>query len=686
LPLRPDGEGDWGCGGEEGIKKTFMKTMYSLIDILWKHFLQPFEKSFFETAASILATAIVLFFTLVLIPIQQFVNRYSPSLLSYFKRDRLTILLMVVLLSSFFYHIVLLFTSPIYLHAYISAFLLAFSFLLITAMIFRVIKMMNPSEYLFPKIQEDCNNILKEVKPEELQNPIDKLSQLKDQMNQELIAGEGVDPNEKKWAVSDAVVRQLIEKMLPLKSIIMNLITTADYELFAKAIQTFKEISISYFVARKEFKTSQDTFLIYLTETLNDLVKAAEGSSNVYYTRSIFSAIKEIALSTLSVVVIGSQNGYNCLATSLVGILKERAMIGVIKRDMDRAFDSTFNYGDVGCAQASEGFGHSAAEIAEGLKEIALYCHVAKDNVTLVPIRKALATIFYNLLCYRKLYGNYDSPYRKMIEIYEAMSNIPADAGTALSIGDPLFAYEADLLRDRGLSSLAMAGLFAPANDDIVYYNLDVVKDVVDFMIKHHDKDHVKGTMFTNMLYQSSLWLLAFIDQEITLEMIFSKEIILPSDKNLSKAKKILIDLAQYMVNAYFDASEKKKKHVFSHDLQSPALSLVYLLIHLNKKHNLGLNSDIDNLLFEMITRITSSKESIDETEYESFLLLSSFLELSGYDSIAEQIRCQADRLKEDRGRSIDRLYFVNHIKRPIVTFDSNLFSQFDKETFGNFV
>ena len=142
------------------MKWPFMKTMYSLIDILWKHFLQPFEKSFFETAASILATAIVLFFTLVLIPIQQFVNRYSPSLLSYFKRDRLTILLMVVLLGSFFYHIVLLFTSPIYLHAYISAFLLAFSFLLITAMIFRVIKMMNPSEYLFPKIQEDCNNIL----------------------------------------------------------------------------------------------------------------------------------------------------------------------------------------------------------------------------------------------------------------------------------------------------------------------------------------------------------------------------------------------------------------------------------------------------------------------------------------------------------------------------------------------
>lgn len=660
-----------------------MASNQSIIDIICAHFAAPFEKNFFETAASILATAIVLFFTLVLIPIQQFVNRYSPSLLRYFRRDRMTISLMVVLLISFFYHIVLWFSRPIYIYAYISAFLLSLSFVLIVLMIFRVIRMMNPSEYLFPRIQEDCSEVLKEVKTEELQNPIDKLSQLKDQMKQVLIAGEKVDPNEKKWSVSDAVVNQLIEKMLPLKSIIMNLITTADYELFTRAIRTFQEISISYFVARKEFKSSQDPFLIYLTETLNDLIKTAEGSGNVYYTRSLFTAIKEIALSTLSVEVIGSQSGYNYLATPLAGILKERAVIGVVKRDMDRAFDATLNYGHIGCALAYQGFGHSAVEIAEGLKEIATYCHVFKDTVTLVPIRNSIATIFYNLLRYRKLYANYYHPYKRMIEIYEAMSSIPTDAGTALSVGDPLFAYEADLFKDKGLSTLVMVGLFASADDDVVYHNLDVVKDIADFMKKNHDKDPTKGIMFTGMLYQSGLWLLAFIDKEITLEMTLLKQITLPSDKNLQKAKKILNELAQYMVTTYFDVSEGKKKHIFSDDLQSSSLSLIYLLIYLNKKHGLGLNNDIDNLLFEMISRMMSSKESIDKTEHASFMLFSSFLKREGYNSIADQVRDQADRLRESRGGSINRLYFVNHIKRPIVTFDSNLFEQFDKDIFS---
>ncbi|HKZ56207.1 MAG TPA: hypothetical protein VJ024_00730 [Thermodesulfovibrionales bacterium] len=660
-----------------------MTSNQSIIDMLCAHLSAPFGKTFFETAASILATAIVLFFTLVLIPIQQFVNRYSPSLLGYFKRDRLTILLMTVLLVSFFYQVAMWFFPPIYLTAYISAFLLALSFVLIVLMIFRVIKMMNPSEYLFPRIQDDCNKILKEVKPVELQSPVDKLSQLKDQMKQVLIAGEKVDPNEMKWSVSDAVVKQLMEKMLPLKSIMMNLITTADYELFAKAIGTFQEISISYFVARKEFKSSQDPFQIYLIETLNDLVKTAETSGNVYYTRSLFTAIKEIALSTLSSDVIGSQSGYNYLATPLAGILKERALIDVVKRDMDRAFDATLNYGQIGCALAYGSFGHSAIEIAERLKEIATYCHVFKDTVTLVPVKDSLATIFYNLLRYRKLYVNYDQPYRKMIEIYEAMSNIPTDAGTALSVGDPLFSYEADLFKDRGLSSLVMVGLFASADDDVVYYNLTVVKDIVDFMIKHHDKDHVKGTMFTSMLYQSGLWLFAFIDREIVLEMTLSKQITLPADKSLRKAKKILNELVQYIVNAYFDASDRKKKHIFSHDLQSPALSLLYLLIYLNKKHNLRLTDDIGNLLSGMVGRMSGCKESIDETEHASFEVFCSYLKRMGHTSIAEQVSNLADKAKEDRGRSIDRLYFVNHIKRPIVTFDSNLFEQFDKDIFG---
>ena len=179
-----------------------MENNQSIIDVIYATFFRAFlGRVSLKQLQVFLQQQSFFFFTLVLIPIQQFVNRYSPSLLSYFRRDRLTISLMAVLISSFFYHITLWFVPPIYLNAYISAFLLPFSFALILLMVFRVIKMMNPSEYLFPRIQEDCVKILKEVKPEELQNPIDKLSQLEDQMKQVFIAGEKVDPNEEMVSV-----------------------------------------------------------------------------------------------------------------------------------------------------------------------------------------------------------------------------------------------------------------------------------------------------------------------------------------------------------------------------------------------------------------------------------------------------------------------------------------------------
>ena len=39
-----------------------MENNQSIIDVIYAHFSEPFGKGFFETAASILATAIVLFF------------------------------------------------------------------------------------------------------------------------------------------------------------------------------------------------------------------------------------------------------------------------------------------------------------------------------------------------------------------------------------------------------------------------------------------------------------------------------------------------------------------------------------------------------------------------------------------------------------------------------------------------
>jgi hypothetical protein len=88
--------------------------------------------------------------------------------------------------------------------------------------------------------------------------------------------------------------------------------------------------------------------------------------------------------------------------------------------------------------------------------------------------------------------------------------------------------------------------------------------------------------------------LFAFIDKEIVLDITLAQNITIPNDTNQNRAKEILIGLIKYMIHTYFDCIERKRKHIYSHDMQLPSLSLVYLLMHLNKSHNLQLSEQIE--------------------------------------------------------------------------------------------
>jgi hypothetical protein len=647
--------------------------------------LMPYSSPIFEVSATILATTIVLFFTLILIPLQQCASYYSPSLLKYFRRDRVAIECMLILFLSMFFNIYMLFIPTLKVHAVISFVLLVFSFVCIVLMILHLVKMLSPADYLLPKIKDDCIKILERglAKTEDI-TPQQKIEQLKEQMEQVLIVAEKVDPKEEKWAVPSQISNEMFMKMLPLKSIAMKLIETSDYEVFARVIQTIRDISIIYFEQRQSYKSFHDTFLFSLSETLTDVIKMAENSSNVYFTRILFGIVRDIALSTLTVQVLGYKSGYNYLTKPLSSILKERAQVAIFKRDRDRAYDATINLGDIGKRLAFVGAGHSASEIASELGQIAKLCATVNDTVTLVPVRSSLAEIFFYLFWNRKLYPNYDMPYKKMLEVYKIMLHIPVDAGTALSIGDPLFAWNADLSQDRSLSTLVYAALFSPNNDDnVIEYNLEEVRNIVVFIEKHHGRNNINTTHFTQHLYQIGLWLLAFIDPEVTLEMILSQQAVTPTNKNKEKAKGILINMLDYFTNTYFECLEdKKKKNIKEGEFLFSFLSLLCLSIHLDNTHNLGLTKGLNLILEELNKKVNSLKCEIDWTARESIRMFCDYLDKIGKKEIAGKIWTITTDKSENYG-SINRLSLFDHIKRPIVTFDSNLFTRFDKEIFS---
>ncbi|GAH48066.1 unnamed protein product, partial [marine sediment metagenome] len=272
-----------------------------------------------------------------------------------------------------------------------------------------------------------------------------KSNQISEQMTQVLLVHEKIDPKTDKWKIPDDIAEKVHEKMAPLKSMAIKLMKTSDYEIFNSTIYTIRDISISYLQIRQDYKTFYDHYLFLLAETFKDLIKNAERYNDINFNRNIFKAIRDIALSTLSVQVLGSKSGYNNLVSPLSSIFQEIIREAVIKIDLNRSYDTAKYFGEIGEKLAIVGAGHSASDIANQLSEIAKICIKLNDITTLVPIRKSLAEIYYNLLRYRKIYPNYDFPYKKMLEAYNVMLNIPLDSGTALSIGDPIFGWNPDL-------------------------------------------------------------------------------------------------------------------------------------------------------------------------------------------------------------------------------------------------
>jgi hypothetical protein len=569
--------------------------------------------------------------------------------------------------------------------ASVSAVLLLLCFIGIILMTYRIIKMLDPAEYLFPKIKADCIKTIKRG----LKNPRpltvqEQLVQLEQQMKKVMLTREDIDPKEEKWAVPNEVIDEILKTMTPLKTVAMKLINASDYEAFEKCIGTVKDISVEYFNARCEYKNPDDDFLFSLAETLRDIARTANRNPNVYFSRCIFEGIKDIGLSTVSVNVYGSLSGHNDLTYAFANLLKESAETTVITLDRDRTFDAVANLGRIGEGLALKGIWMNATEIASELANIARLCHIAGDTVTPVPLRRSLAEIFFLLTSIKKLYPVHNLTYEGLIEAYEIMINIPVPTGVAWSKGDPLFILNPDRRKDRSLSALVYASLFSPNHDDnSINHNLDGVKSIIQFIKKYHDKDVHTGWQFTDLLYQIALWLFAFIDKEIQLELTRLPSGMIPTEQNQKKAKSILVDLMKYFLITFFESLNGKKKNILDNaEVLRANFSLLYLTLHLDRKHSLGLTQDIDSILELLDQKLDNLTCPIDYCTYQSFQIFCEFLKRIGKLDKANSICQRAQEVWNER-YDTSEFDIVHFIKRPIVTFNYKFINQLDTEIFG---
>ncbi len=637
------------------------------------------RSNIFHTSAMILGTIIVLFFTLIIIPIQRYADEYSPILLEYFIKKKWPKIVFLLLLTFFAYNIYfIVFPStqlPILL---ISAGLLILSFILLGYLTIYIIKSFNPANFLFPDIYNECkkhilNNITnKKVAKKSLHT---KIQEIDETIEQVINVHEKVEGSVDKFVVDSKIIADLISKMLPLKTVMVYLMNKGDYETFVRAIDTFRDINCLYFTSRREYRSYNDSLMSSIYDTFDDLLKVGERTNNLLFMRELLRVIKDIAVSTISVNVIGANEGSNNLTRYLCRLLKDTIDRNVVIGKQDAAFEGAKYLGEIAVVLASKGLGYSAAQICSDLADIAVLAIKSGRLIITYPARNAMARIFYAAVYNRKLFINYDYPHDLIIKSYKKVLDLQ-DHIPISGTHNPLIEYTSDMLSDLSLSSIVRVALFSPKNNDKeVKYNIDVIRNIIEMMERYSKKSEYIAHFFVDQFYQISLWLLAFLDEKISLELlIYQKEIIIPTKENKDKVSHVLFSLIKYLINRL------PEEHADA-EILNIILSDLYLLLHFNRLHGLNLDVRIEEVIVELIDKLNAVKNSLRYTLCFNLILFCSYLKIIGKEDSAKRLKELVASLQHSN-LSIDYLYKLDFVKRPISTFDSNFFAQIDKEIF----
>lgn len=639
---------------------------------------------------TVIVTSLIFFFSILLIPFQQYASQYTPSLFKYIRKNKKLISGFLILICIILSQVYFLYTLNIKKYVLvISLSEVIFSLLIIGYLILYVIKLINPNEFLLEQIYKcsvkELKKTFKKLRKRKKTNK-EKIKEIKEMMRQAVITTEKVDEKYELFDIPIEFLSSVKKEISSLKEIIIKFIKTEQYELFKNSIDTFCNIINHYFILRKEYISNFDNFIIEISNDIEDLIKVCNKCSNNYFLKFLYEKIALISINSTQIKAIGVKNGYHYISYPFLEQLYKSIIKHILLNETENSYQAANYLGQIGIYMAKHEYTQAASKICEYLSNATIYAFKIKDYSTEYITKQHLASIFLHSLNNRKLFVNYDYPYNKTIECYEKIIS-STSSNVIIGLSDPIFSWEADMIQDRSISSLIRVALFPlNYNDKIISENLNVVDNLLHLMKKYLLKDYTTQSSFLNQLYQSILWLIGFIDEEIAIKfLIYYKSVVIPNPENIKKAKLILFNTLDFIFNKYYESITNKNYQINSEDILEVLLSSYYLLIYFNLKHTLELTKQIEESLLKNIEKILDNFDrlKIGSEDLDRIILFYNYLKQISFN---KKIENKLSRLIKKQRLSISsqRINLLLHIKRPIVTFDSNFFSQIDKEIFTN--
>lgn len=604
-------------------------------------------QNLFGTLTQTVGTIVAIFFSLILIPLNQISTRYSPSFLKYLKKDKIFAFVFLFSCSSLIYDVTFLFIGSSQNLAVIGVIFFIQLIVLLGFLLVHIIYLSNPyNSILLPAHEEIVKNFRKWIP---ISYKVCKKS------NEKLLkqAGIGESLDICLFKIDDRITDYIQSNLLPIREVAIKAIKDLDLEQAKNAIQTMMSIVVNYLYARKAYHSDDDPLLYFLYTEYKLIAQTGSNELKVRLHPFIVECWQRIGLQAAMVNVKGLQrigNNFNSLVTYPVEGLKDLCVLNLLEMDSYAPGKACEALAAIGTKLMAEGYDHEASSIVERLERISL---VAEEN----KIRNVAGSANYGIMC---IYANglslrnagsadtLNFPYRKINKsvnrLLESFLQTPRTVNDNMILSS-FIGWSVDPIRGVNFIKVAEYGIFSPdlsefsldMNLECLRANMKTLRKCLELLAVHED-DYFSTQVIEN-IYRILLCILSYLNQPMAEDhVLFYKKH--PSiNRNLKeKSQTVFLDGLSILCDSIKNRADR---YIHEKNHSDVLFSLYLILLY---EYKLRPNDSLKELFesfHKLICNLLAQYGALPETDandnvYKYFRLLIAVLRKNNFNDLAD--------------------------------------------------
>lgn len=603
----------------------------------------------FGVLTSTTGTVIAIFFSLVLIPLNQIASRYSPRFLKYLKKDLFFVSVFTFSIATLIYDVAFLFVGSNKMLAGTAILLFLSLIIVIGSLIFHIIKLSNPYySILLPAHKEIVKNFRKWM-PRYLkwyQQRIKKDFTEKDLLPTAL--------NTALFQVDKRITDYIQNNLLPIREVAIKAIKGLDLEQAQNSIQTMMSVVVNYLYSRREYHSDNDPLLYFLYSEFKLIAVSANNTElKLRLHESMAECWRQVGIQAALVKVKNLKrlgDNFNNLVVYPVLGLKEICSLNLLEMDSYAPGKACDALADIGVQLMKEGYDNQAASVVEDLEKISLIAEQNKINNVSGRANYGIVRVYCAGMIYRKEGSKdpYNHPYRNINKSIDRL--LSAFLLTKRNTFDnmilsPFIGNFMDPFEGIYLSRVSEFGIFTEDLDKFsidknlkcVGANIESIKKAILLLAPH--KDWYFSNQALENLYRIALNLLSYLSQPMAKDhIIFYKK---PPfiDEELRKSTS---DLILATLNVFTDLVESRSdQYLFENDHIHILFSLYLIILYENKLRPNELLDELFKQVHQQFVKLledykkTPGTDSNDDT-YKFYRLLVDVLNKNSLSELAK--------------------------------------------------